>query len=409
MPRLPAILLRIGFTVGLIALGWIGMVTLIATGPKPKQRPAVRELPVIETITLTPTNYGVQIPSQGIILPRNRSQLTAEVSGKITHVSPNLLDGAEIQSNEILVELDDRDYLTNLSRAEAALTRAKTAIQLAQAQSDRARSDWKRLGRGSPSALTLKLPQLEEAKANLQSAEADLADAKLDVERCQIRAPYSGRIIRKNVDIGQFVSPGSMLAELFSTDAYEVRLPLRIEQLSFLRPGDEPGGPGKVDFFFEGQLTPAWTGDLARTDAEIDSRSRQLFVIAAIVPESNSHPLASGTFVEAKIEGKTIERALVIPREAVKGQDTVLRVLPDNTIKIHPLDIIYAGDPDHLIASTKQIPPGPFRISKTPLPFVSNGDQVTIQGQEPSPGTGGNKGKGKGKGQKGKRSSSPDT
>ncbi len=73
--------------------------------------------------------------------------------------------------------------------------------------------DWESLGKQAPD-LGLRKPQIAAARAALQSAEAQLERAQVDLQRTVIRAPYAGRILEQNVDIGQFVSVGTTLAKI---------------------------------------------------------------------------------------------------------------------------------------------------------------------------------------------------
>ncbi len=399
------LLVRLAIALAIFVLGVAYYAYLVRTGPEPEQRPAIRNLPVVEVMELQPTDYQVRLPSQGIVRPRTQTDLTAEVAGKIAKISDNFLNGADFKPNEVLVELDSRNYQTALARAEAELTRAQTALTLAQAATEKARTDWKRLGlRGSPTDLNLKIPQQREAEANVKAAEADVAEAKLNVERCRIAAPYAGRVLAKQVDVGQFVSPGTMLGQIYSTEMFEVRLPLRNDQLAFLNLKPEDGSKPAVLLTGENRAKPAprseleltpgenshpkpatdqWPAWIERTEAAVDARSRQLFVIAAIDTSLAGAPLLpSGTFVQAQVEGELLREVYVVPRKAVRSGNTVVRIGEGNKVAFQKLDIVYDGDPDQVVARAgNPLKPG-TRISLTPIPFVDEGDRVTIDGEQ---------------------------
>lgn len=385
LPPIPGNLLRILLTLGILVLGGISFVALRATAPEPKRRPSPRVLPVTDALVLRPADYTVRLPSQGNIVPRTRTQLTAEVPGKIASVSESFRSGARFEEGEELVLLDPRDYENQVERAEAALVRAETALALARAQTEQARQDWERFGRGEPSELALKLPQLREAEANVRTAETDLREAKLNVSRCHVRAPYEGRVLTKAVDVGQYVTTGALLGEIYSTDAYEVRLPLREDQLRFLDlpgPGTGSGVPAASVSLRLPNGEASWRAMLTRTEASIDPGSRQLFVVASLDLKRGEEPLLpSGTFVEAEIEGRTLEDVLVIPRSAVRSGDTVLRITAENTLDLVRLDVLYAGDRDVYVTQSHPDLPLGSRISVTPLPFASEGDAVFVEGE----------------------------
>ncbi len=380
----PAILVRLVLTAAIVAAAVGYYLYLINTAAEPAQRPAFREYPVVEVDTLEPTDFQVNLPSQGVIRPKVQSQLTAEVSGKVVEISPSFLDGAEFAKGDVLVKLDSRDFETQLIRAQAALAQMQTALTLAQAQTDKAREDWKRLGKGEPTDLALRIPQLRQAEADLVAAEADVAEARLNVERTRITAPYDGRVIAKEVEVGQFVSTGTLLGTIFADDIFEVRLPLRGDQLAFL-PALEGGEKPVVKLSGEHGSHEQWTGWIDRTEAAVDQSTRQLFVIAN-VDTSEGPPLPSGTFVEAEIKGVHLDGVFVVPRSALRNGRTILEVDASSHVNFLDLDVVYSGAPDVIVARTDgQVAPG-TRYSLTPLPFIGDGDQVTVKGEGKPPG-----------------------
>ena len=92
------------------------------------------------------------------------------------------------------------------------------------ARSEQALIDWQRLSAPDekPSALALREPQLQAAKARVLSARSTLTKAQLDLERTKIVAPFAGRVLQQLVDLGQVVSNGAQLAEIYATDLVEV-------------------------------------------------------------------------------------------------------------------------------------------------------------------------------------------
>ncbi len=379
-----ALSIRLALALVIVATSIGVYAVLVATGPEPRSRPAQPVVPTVEVATLEPASYQVQIPSRGLIQPKVRSLVTAEVSGKIVEVSPSLLAGARFAKGDLLVQLDERDYQNALQRAQTAVVRAETALALAEAQTERARADWERLGNGQPpSDLTLRIPQLNEARAALLAAQTDEREARINLERCRVTAPFKGQVVSKQVDVGQFVSPGSALAEVFATDAYEVRLPVRPGQLPFLESEGESAIGSAVELTSEtgGDL---WQARIVRTEAEIDAATRQVFLIAEISTEALENAfIPVGAYVEARIEGSRFEDVLLIPRTSVRGRSTVLKVSPENTLELIEARPIYRGDPDFLVASpTPDLAPGD-RISLTPLPFAGQG--TPVRPQDPAP------------------------
>ena len=114
------------------------------------------------------------------------------------------------------------------------MAQAKKLLEREIAESELAKKDWEELGEGEASPLTLRIPQLEEARALLNAAEADLEKAKLNLERTIISLPFDGLIKKKNAGIGQYVNAGSILGSAFSTEKVLIPLPLTDTELSYL-------------------------------------------------------------------------------------------------------------------------------------------------------------------------------
>ena len=140
------------------------------------------------------------VDSQGTVSARTRTTLVSEVSGQIIEVSPAFVSGGFFRKGDILVRIDPRNYQTALKRAQADVARAQTQVATESALAGYAYEDWKKLRElnakpgDTPSDLTLRKPQMQEALAGLASQEAALEKAQEDLARTVIRAPYDGMV-----------------------------------------------------------------------------------------------------------------------------------------------------------------------------------------------------------------------
>ncbi len=370
---------------------------LIATGPKAKrQRPEVAP-PTVEVMELQPQSYQIQVPSRGTVAPRTSSTLVPEVSGKIVWVDENFRDGGFFEKDRLLLKIDQRDYQNALTIAKAELSQRRLALAEEQARSAQASRDWQKLKlQGDPTPLLLRRPQLENAQAALAAAEARLAQAQLELERTQIVAPYAGRILEKQVDFGQYVSPGTPLAEIFASDAVEVRLPISSEQQSYLQlpesyrdaPKQQTTGAKVLFSYRVGSRRYQWTGHLVRTESTVDIRSRQLFVIAQIEDpyrrQGDRPPLKIGQFLEASIQGETLENIFILPREAVRGENTIYLVDADSRLERRQLEVLWRDQQQVIARNPLQ---AGDRLSLTNLSFVAEGIKVRVAGETETAGT----------------------
>jgi RND family efflux transporter MFP subunit len=384
--------LKIGLPLVVLGASAAVALALIVTGPEAERREPPPVRPTVEVITVVPTDYEVTVRSRGAVSPRTQSTLVPEVSGRVVDVAPSFRGGGFFEEDDVLVTIDPRDYENAVTVARSELAQARLRLREEEAQAEQARRDWAKLGGGEePTALVLRRPQLASARAAVAAAEARLRQAQIDLERTRIRAPYAGRVLEKQADVGQYVTPGTPLATIYAVDYVEIRLPLTDEQQAFVdlpevyrdqRPETVEGPPVTLSARV-GRETVEWPGRLVRTEGAIDTQSRQLFVIAQVDDpygrREGRPPLKVGQFVEARIEGERLEDVYVLPRGAVKGEDEVFLVNRENRLERRALDIIWRDGEYVVVAGGLE--PGQ-RISLTPLPFTADGVLVKIKGEE---------------------------
>ena len=352
---------RIVVIVFVVVLFGLVVSAIMSTGPQPERaNPTPRPIAVFveeaqrETIALT-------VSSQGQARPRTQINLVPQVSGRITYVNPDFIEGGFFEAGETLVRIDDADYRLAVTRADAQVAQATQALAREQAESDLARSEWEELGEGEASSLTLREPQLAEARAQLAAARATLQSARLDLQRTRVSAPFTGRVRTKAAGLGQFVNAGTPLGEVFSTDTVLVRLPLTDFELGILgipvaySAGDEPGIPVTLTATLAGEAQ-TWMGRITRTDSAIDPQTRVLYAIAEVddpygAAAENGAPLAVGLFVNAEIVGREVENAYILPRAALRGEDSVYVAEPGGLLSIRTVDVVTSST-ERLVVSS---------------------------------------------------------
>ena len=322
----PSLWIRIALPViTLVVL--VGIARTIAGNPPERERRGDGGPPLllVEAMTLQSRDYDVVLESYGTVQPRTRSRLVAQVGGQILSISPAFLDGAFFKAGDVLAQIDPRDYRADVSIAQAALLDARQALADAEARSAQAIDDWRRLGNaGAPPPLVAREPQRRAAEARVASAQAALEKAELALERTRIVAPYDGRVLSHDVDVGQVVAANTVLGEIYETESVEVRLPLRNRDLGFIELPDAAGdnvAPGSVELVSELDGASRWRGTLVRTDSEIDPVTRQLHVTARLddpyASGDGRMPIKIGQYVTAHIGGRTIEDAIIVPNRNI--------------------------------------------------------------------------------------------
>lgn len=348
---------------------------------------------IVDAKTIEPRSYRVQVASYGIVKPRTQSILVAQVSGEISFISDSLRDGGFFEKGQMLLSIDERDYLAEVKIAEASLLSAKQALVEEQARGKQALADWQRLGSGdAPSDLVLRKPQLAAQQANVLSAQAKLEKAQLALERTKIVAPFSGRVLKKHVDIGQVVSNNAQLAEIFATDKVEIRLPINNKDLAFInlpevyQSGEKTNQNSLVTFNSDLIGEQTWQGTLVRTEGAINDASQQLYVVAQIedpysTPVSGQNPVKIGQYVSATITGREIPNALVIPNNAIYQGSYVYVLDKENQLLRKDISLAWQGESESLVATGLM---ANERLVVTPLGQVSSGTRVAVIGEMPA-------------------------
>ena len=354
----------------------------------------------VEGETLKVQNFQVTVHSQGVVEPRTQSTLIPEVPGKIIEISPSLREGGFFEEGDELLKIDPLDYETAVVVAERNVAQAKALIEQEQARAQQAVENWKRLGKtGDPSSLALRKPQLAEAEAQVAAAEAQLIKAQRDLERTIIRAPYAGRILKKEVDVGQYVNNGTTLAQLYAIDYVEVRLPIRNEDLAFLELPEayrnettiNPASYPDVKLIGKlGGRESTWEGRIVRVAGALEARSRQLFAVAQIDDpyirrEDGTPPLKINLFVEAEIAGNTLENVFVLPRNAVRANNEVILIDKESKMRRQQVTPTWLSEEVVVVTAGEGGLQSGDVLCTTPIAFPADGAPVlaTIDGVAP--------------------------
>jgi len=343
----------------IILLTALIVVVLNVFKPEAKKRDIPETIVRVDVIKAKRANYPVVVNANGTIEAETRGNLVAQIRGEIVEVADNFKTGGAFKQGDVLAKIDPRDYQAALSQATAALSQADAAYRQEQASAKQANDDWARLGNTETAPdLVRRVPQLAAAKAQLNSAKAANATAKLNLTRTQVTAPYAGRIIERNATLGQYVSVGSPLAEVFSTDGVEVKLPISQNEYSQLGLDQFDTSSSQSHNFKVllkaniGNQHYHWNAKISRTDSTFDVNTRQIDVIAEVedpLGAINKQPeLKIGQFVSATIQGKTLEDVYVIPNKSIR-EGRYAYLVKDGRLTKQTVEIIWQDDQNTIV------------------------------------------------------------
>lgn len=340
--------------------------------PEAEQNEPQQLAVVVDAVTVRVEDAAITVASQGTVEPRTRTNLVSEVSGQVVETSPAFVAGGFFRKGDVLVRLDDANYRAAVSRAEASVASARSALELERGQADVAQREWDRMTAQQQASirakeLYLRKPQLEEAVARLESAEADLEQASNDLAKTVVIAPYDGLVSAKNTDIGQYVTTGSSIAETFAVDYAEIRLPIPETKIAFL---DLPsavenfnatsGNAPEVDLVSRiGNRDYHWTGHLTRTEGVLDTRTRVMFSVVQVEDPYNLYsadsgwsrePLRIGTYVNASIRGRVLEDVVVLPRYTLQANNVVWTTDAEGRLRPKTVEVLTINGDDVYIS-----------------------------------------------------------
>lgn len=248
-----------------------------------------------ETVTATQTkrgNWENTLTSTGSLSAVQGVTVGAEVPGKVVKIA--FESGALVKAGDVLVELD-------VSTEQAQLRAAEATAALARANLQRAR-DLRQNNTNSPA-------ELDAADAQAKQAAAQADSIRALMEKKVIKAPFSGRLGLRLVNLGQILREGDAITTLQTLDPIYVNFSLPQQRLSQIAPGASvrvttDAAPGQT---FEGKINAI--------SPEVDASTRNLRVQATI--SNREEKLRTGMFATVDVVLPTKSEVLMIPATSV--------------------------------------------------------------------------------------------
>ena len=358
--------------------------------PTTVEEAAIEIIPVsVRVAEVNLESVDLVVGSQGKVQAAQTASLSAPVAGPVEWISSSMEAGGYVEGGQALLRLEAADF-------ETALERSRANLQQAQAEAEFADTELARMRELAEQRLASD-SQLQDAqrranvnKARLIDAQASYDQAQLDLDRTEIRAPFNAVIQSRDVELGQYVNRAQSVALLYGADEVEVRVPLAIRQLGFLnvplgQRGEisEEHAPDVLLTGMYGGQKYNWPGKLVRIEASIDPSSNTVQTIIRVSQPSTDKeqdekglrtiPLPIGLYVEADIQGRTVENIISLPRSVIRNNNQVLIVDAENKMYYREVEIFRLEEQQVLISSG--ILPGE-RICISPIQAVVDGMAV---------------------------------
>jgi len=371
---------------GVLALGGLTAVWLVATKPHPERREAGVHVPSVEVVTIEPRVFEAPIVGYGTVRPKRQVKIIPEVSGQLVQVHEDLAVGNVIRRGELLFEIDPRPHVSQVKQIEAEIARLEVGlkqheqereslsqrVELARQRQELTRQalerDRKLLAQGSATELEVDtqldrhlrqcdevlgyesrlamIPLLiQETQELLHIKRAQLDEANLRVSKTRIYCPFDARVDAVLAQNTQVVMAHLQMAVLTDLEALELPVvidPRELRWTDLAAFADVDGEPVesspqvRVTWTLFGQEL-SWTGRITRLE-RLDEVTRTAHVIVEIrdvalkvaTDKGHSHPpLSTGMFCRAELPTEPLEDALVVPWQAIHDRQTVYVFEPE--------------------------------------------------------------------------------
>lgn len=332
--------------------------------PKAERKQPLAQATLVEVAKVKRGPQRVVVRAMGTAVPSQSIKLSARVSGEVTDISPRFVPGGRFAAGERILQIDPKDYELAVKQRESELAKIQSDLRLEMGQQSVAESEYELLGHQvnqEDEELLLRKPQLAAARAAVSAAQAAYEQAKLDLKRTEVTAPFNMIVLSRNADLGSQVSAGAELASVVGTDEYWVQVSIPVDQLKWIEipgVGRSEGSPVQVLHETASGGGQSWEGEVARMMPNLEPQGRMAQVLVSVKdplglqkPLSERQPLILDSFVRVEIEGTQLDDVVRIERTSLRDGRDVWVMQPDGKLDIRKVAIAWSGN-DHVYVSS---------------------------------------------------------
>ena len=329
---------QLALVVAVLAAALILNRLLVAGGDEAPPRVSAAPPPLVEIIKPEVGAEQVVITETGVIEARTEIAIAPEVGGRIQYVAPGFAAGGAFQAGEVLFRIDPEDYRLQVQQAQAELNTARSALALEDAEATSAIREWRLINGEEPiPPLVAREPQLAQARASVETAEARRAAARLDLSRTAFSMPFDGRVLSTTIEPGLTVNSNQSYGPVFAEAALEAVISLPLEDLERIDPAVGRAASVTIVSGFGDRVVEA---EIIRVESALDARSRLASVVLSFDREIGTPP---GAFIEVDILGPMLDDMVRLPAETVSPTGLVW-VLDGAVLRRRPVSVVSRTD-----------------------------------------------------------------
>ena len=343
----------LGVSLAIIAGSFL-MVNILAGMKEPPKMESPKEVKkYVKTETVQYTTIPTEIQAFGRVRTAESLDMIAEVPGRMLSGAVTLKEGQTFKKGTLLYRIDATEAHLNLQSQKSNFLKELAAIlpDLKIDFSDNYQA-WQAYFESID--LNKSLPQMPDYKSNKEktflatrnifSSYYNIKSAEANMRKYRFYAPFSGTISSVNLQSGSYVNPGSNIGKLLRSDKLEVRVDVATTDINWI----DIGMPARVISEEGGE----WTGRITRIGEFVNRQTQSIDVFIGIDPGQDK--IYDGEYLRTIIPGKTVDRGMLIPRNAIFNgnevftlHDSTLKVNRINIHKLNPETAIFSGIDEH--------------------------------------------------------------
>ncbi len=327
----------------------------------------------VNTQKVQTVNTNYQIPAYGRIKPSKQITLFPQVSGKIIYINPSFYEGSFVKKHDLLVKIDDADYKLKVKIQQAKLESLEEDLKIQIGKKKAAKIELyyakkfiKNLSRQSQ-YLLLQKPYTKKIIDSINIAKSELENAKLNLERTAIKAPFDAYILNKYIDKGSTVSPSSKIADLVYAKEFYIEALINYNDIKYINLDNTT----KAQFETANQKTYAAFKSISRSTDQDGIMAKLIF---SFTPTKDiTKYIILNNYVSVTIMGKKLDNICKIPINALRDNNTVW-LYKNSKLHIKKIDVTFKskkyaytydlGKNDEIVTSNIALPIEGIKLKK---------------------------------------------
>jgi len=315
------------------------------------------------------------ITTNGNLVAKNKIELYSEVQGVLKKTAKEFKTGTAFKKGEVLIKINSDEFYANLQSQKSKLFNAITAIMPdIKLDFPSEYTKWQSYLNNFNTDKTIpNLPKTNSEKEKffisgrgITTAYFNVKNLEVKLNKYTLRAPFNGVLTEALVNRGTLIRQGQKLGEFIEPTIYELGVPVKSAFQNYLQ-------IGKTANLTNIEKTKNWTGKVIRINGKVDANTQSIQTFIRVSGKN----LREGQYLEAKIQAKSVENALEIPRNLLVDNSKVY-IVKNNVLALAKIDIIFENK-DSLVI--RGLPNGTLILSKM-IPGAYSGMRVKIFNQK---------------------------